>query len=150
SHGLGAVELRDGAGTQLRIKSGECGARPAAGAEGRDTAATVAGVVLSSGRQSGQEASHAGGGNLFCPVAALGTGLVARRVAGTGPGIGCDDVGTTLHGAVRERAGARLRHSGGLEGAGLQPERLLATVLASVVGPSGWRDSGGLEGAGVG
>ena len=53
-----------------RLWSGERVARVAAGSIGRDAAATLAGMVLSRPRQSGQEASHVGGGSLFCSIAA--------------------------------------------------------------------------------
>src|SRR5260221_7638526 len=70
SHRVGSVEPGDGSGTQLRIESGERLARPAPGATGRDAATTVAGVVLSGRRQSRQDPSHVGGGNVFCPLTA--------------------------------------------------------------------------------
>src|SRR6266571_4559156 len=115
SGGLSLVEPGNGLGAQLWLESGERLACPAAGSTGRDAAPTLAGIVLSSPRQSGEEAPHARGGNLFCAVVAVGAGVVARRAAGTGASAGCDDPGTTLHGAVRERAGARLCHPGGVE-----------------------------------
>jgi hypothetical protein len=70
SWGLSVVEPGDGPGAQLWLKSGERVARLAAGATGRDVAAALAGMVRSGPRQSGQEASHTGGGNLFCAMAA--------------------------------------------------------------------------------
>src|SRR5207247_1058721 len=77
SGGLSFVEPGDGLVAQLWIESGERFAGPAAGSTGRDAAPTVAGMVLSSPRQSREEAPHARGGNLFCTVVALGGGLVA-------------------------------------------------------------------------
>src|SRR5712691_1585533 len=150
SQRVGLMESGDGAGTQLWIESGERVAGVAAGSIGRDAAAALAGMVLSRPRQSGQEASHVGGGSLFCSIAALGVGLVARRAPGTGPGPGCDDVGTTLHGAVYQRVGARLRHPGGLEGLGLQSKRELATLLANAARSPGGSDPRRMDGAGVG
>src|SRR6266568_2389999 len=70
SHGVGSVESGDGPGTQLWIESGERLARPAAGSTGRDAAPALAGVVLSCQRQNGHDASHVGGGRLFCSIAA--------------------------------------------------------------------------------
>src|SRR5260221_2189359 len=70
SHRVGSVEPGDGSGTQLRIESGERLARPAPGATGSDAATTVAGVVLAGRRQSRQDPSLVGGGNVFCPVTA--------------------------------------------------------------------------------
>ena len=109
----------DGPVTQLWLESGERVAGAAAGPIGRDPTPALARMVLSSRRQGGEEAAHARGGTLFRAVVAVGAGVVARRAAGTGPGAGCDDLGTTLHGVVRECAGAGLRHSGSVEGAGL-------------------------------
>src|SRR5579859_3567487 len=139
---IGAVEPGNGAGTQLRIKSGERVARHVPGPTRRDAAPAVAGVVLSCQGQSRPAPSHPGSGSLLCSIAPLGAGLVARRAPGTGPGPGCDDVGATLHGAVYQCAGGRLCHSRRLEGLGLQPKGVLATVLAGPVGSPGWRDSG--------
>src|SRR2546421_3852058 len=119
SGGLSLVEPGNGLGAQLWLESGERLACPAAGTTGRDAAPTFARMVLSSPRQSGEEAPHARGGHLFCTVVAVGASLVARRAAGTGPGAGCDDPGTTLHGVVCKRAGAWLCHSGSLESVSL-------------------------------
>src|SRR6266566_1854630 len=115
SGGFSLVEPGDGLGAQLWLESGERLARPTAGSTGRDTPPTLAGMVLSGPRQSREEAPHAGGGKLLCAVVEVGVGLVARRAAGTSPGAGCDDLGTTLHGVVRECAGAWLCHPGGVE-----------------------------------
>src|SRR2546430_6686308 len=86
SGSLSVVEPGDGLSAQLWLESGERFARLAAGTTGRDAAPTFARMVLSSRRQSGEAASHLRGGSLFCAIAALGGGLVARRAAGTGPG----------------------------------------------------------------
>ena len=57
----------DGLIAELWIESGERFAGPAAGATGRDAAPTLAGMVLSSPRQSREETPYAGSGNLFAP-----------------------------------------------------------------------------------
>ncbi|MGZ3609758.1 MAG: hypothetical protein ACXVBU_06805 [Ktedonobacteraceae bacterium] len=119
SGGVSVVEPGNGPGTQLWLESGERFAGAVAGTTGRDAAPALAGMVLSSRRQGGEEAAHLGGGNLFRAVVAVGASVVARRAAGTGLGAGCDDLGTTLHGVVRERAGAWLCHSSSVEGPGL-------------------------------
>jgi len=150
SGGVSLVEPGDGLGAQLWIESGERLACPVAGATGRDAAPALARMVLSSRRQGGEEAAHPGGGNLFRAVVAVGAGVVARRAAGTGPGAGCDDLGTTFHGVVRERAGAWLCHSGRVEGPRLQPKRKLAAVLADPAGAARWSDPRGVDGVGVG
>ena len=119
SGGVSFVEPGDGPVTQLWLEPGERFAGAAAGPVGRDTTPTLARMVLSSRRQGGEEAAHLGGGKLFCALVALGAGVVARRATGSGSGAGCDDLGTTFHGVVCERAGAGLRHSGSVEGPGL-------------------------------
>ena len=113
------MEPGDGLGAQLWLESGERFTGPAAGTSGRDAAPTLARMVLSSRRQSREEAPHIGGGTLLCAVVALGAGVVARRATRTGPGVGCNDLGTTLHGGMRECAGTWLCHPGSLESVSL-------------------------------
>ena len=70
SGGVSVVEPGDGLGAQLWIEPGERLAGAAAGSTGRDATPTLAGMVLSSRRQSGEEAAYAGGGTLFCAIVA--------------------------------------------------------------------------------
>ncbi len=67
---VGALEPRAGLDRQLWLESGEHHARPGVGSEGRDGAATLAGMVFSRPRQSGPEAVYAGSGNVLCAVIA--------------------------------------------------------------------------------
>src|SRR5712692_3471834 len=60
SRGVGPVEPGDGLGRQWWLESSERLAGPAAGATGRDAAATLTGMVLSRRRQSRQATPHAG------------------------------------------------------------------------------------------
>src|SRR5438270_7094226 len=79
---VGPVEPGDGLGRQLWLESGEHLARPAAGSEGRDAAATLAAMLLSGQRQSWEAAAHFGGRNVFCALAAA---LVLVHGGGNNP-----------------------------------------------------------------
>src|SRR6266446_2412253 len=143
------VESGHGSGRQWRLEPGQRLAGAAAGAEGRDGAATATGMVLSSASQSRSAPLQLGRGNVLRALVALGAGVVARAAARTGSGARCHHAGATLYGAVCERAGAWLCHSGGLESVGLQSKGVLAALLATPAGTAGWGDPSRLDSAGL-
>ncbi len=57
--------------------------------------ATLARMVLLCRRQKRGEASRTGREHVFCTVVAVDSGMVARRSATTGAGLGCDDLEET-------------------------------------------------------
>src|SRR5438270_5780789 len=91
SQSAGLLELWDGTGQVVWHHAGVCCAGLATRLFRSQSAATLAGMVLWCQRQKRGQAPRTGREHVFWTVAAVDPGLVARRSAATGLGLGCND-----------------------------------------------------------
>ena len=111
--GAGLLELWDGVGQVMWYHLGVCSLSAASRQFGAESAATLARMVLWRPRQKRPEAARTGREYVFWTVAALDPRVVARRSGATGAGLGRNDAGEPLDGALHQRRVPRLRHSSG-------------------------------------
>src|SRR5262249_38914221 len=93
-HGLGAVELRDGAGPRVGLEGREALVGQRDAAPGADRAAAAARMVLRGAAPARPQAPSLASRDLFARLAGLGGAWVARHA--TGPGSGCHGAGDAV------------------------------------------------------